>query len=223
MIGELAMMKKALRRRIARRADLAYNKDSRRSFASESDSGLQDNDDIVQGCDARDSSGLKSNKILSQKGSKHLSRFTVSLVVPRPEQHTVLNTSITGGSRNDAIRSDFTGTQNTASSASKTKKAGAPAKGNFKNTAPSNGCSNMKPAGQSGSSVIRLDVVREDAEREQGGSLSPRRDRSALGNKVGGERERGDAERVATARSDSTAKELLKWYTDEKVFPEEVN
>lgn len=229
VIGELAMMKRSLHRRIARRADFAYNKDSRRSFASESDGGLRDNS-IVQGCDARNSSELKSNKILSQQeGSKHPaslhpSRFTVSLIVPRPEQHTVLNTSITGGSRDHAIRSDFTETPNAASSASNTKRTGEPAKGSIKNTAPSSGSSTIKPANQSGSSVIRLDIVREDAEREQGGPLSPRRDRSALDNKAGGEREGEGAERVASARSrsrsDSTAKELLEWYTDEQVFPD---
>lgn len=194
------MIKRALRRRVTRRADLVYNKDSGRSFASESDSGLRDHG--------------------KHPANPRLSRFTVSLIVPHPEQHTVFNSSITGGRRDDAIRSDFTATQNITSSASNTKKNGAPAKADIKLAAPSSGSSTIKPSDQSGSSVIRLDIVREDAEREQGATLSPRRHRSASDNGMGREGERGGAERVASARSDSTAKELLKWYTDEQVFPE---
>lgn len=180
-------------------------------------------------------------------GSKHAteprySKFAVSVVIPQPQQHdgVVTTGSIDHvGSKNRGMdnrdargnsagkRDNKVGNRTTPLSSRVFSTSSKPVGGGRKSTLSAGGEQHVAPAanktrhGQFNTaavrSTIKLDIVKTDMERDGGGGVtSPIRSGGAgagageLGSSVGG----GAA---ATAKSDSSAREVLRWYIDEQV------
>lgn len=143
------------------------------------------------------------------------SKLAASVVIPRPEQHTGLTAADVGGDvgGGGGHCSKIAQTSPSSHMSSKKGKGRAPSAATGA-TAP---VSSARASGKLGyGSTIRLDVVRADTERAGGTSVSPQKGVSA-GAKSGGVSQ-GSAGAAGLARSDSTARELLKWYSDEQVI-----
>ena len=227
--------KRALDRRITRRTDLAddlaesYDCVSSASAAKSNLQARGKNGDVWNGENHVNLSSSSSNLPCQHGGQKkggrkrraepRFSSFVVSLTVPRPEQHTNLN-AVNAGDGCDVITRK-NGNARTITSVSPSAKTSAAAKDRnaryIVTMRPTTASSTANPANsaQSGS-MIRLDVVRADAEEKEGATSLPRL-ADASGNETDG-KGRGDGKPIASARSDSTARELLKWYADEQVI-----
>ena len=168
------------------------------------------------------------------------SKFAVSVVVPRPQQHDGAAAAVGSDQKGETKRGkssrdsrggnaggkDDKGHHRTAPLASRafstsTKPAGR------KSTSPAGGGEHHTPADNSRSepnaavfrSTIRLDIVKTDMERDGGsggGVMSPARS----GGTGPGELGSGGGGAAAAAKSDSSARELLRWCIDEQVMRE---
>lgn len=246
MVEELARMKRAFARRNTRQTQLptddVLGSNDGSSLASTAESSLRSGDYYAGGDGSGGDRGTGSatahgtmhnvagaTKVTRGKQRKNLavrcveprfSRFSVSVVVPRPHQHTGSTTAANitniergsyGAGRKNMDRAHSGGPYAAPSARSTSAPLSTPM------TKSSTSSSSIPQTNPTASGCkIRLDIVRMDAERGGGGIVLPHRSVGA-GAEEGG-RGGGGGAAAASAGSDSAAKELLKWYCDEQVI-----
>ena len=170
--------------------------------------------------------GSRDGKCASFSAEPRFSRFSLSLSIPRPKQHS----GLTAADMVDSNRHGEAGEENKKEASSNNNGTG---KSSSHNNRGGDGggrarkSSTEKKAGNSSSgtpavapeasaiasgSKLRLDIVRADADRNTG--LSPRSPRPGAEGSGGGPTGMG----AAPARFDSAARELLQGYEDEQVL-----
>lgn len=221
MIKEISRARKALNHRPSNHDENAGGSDSTVSSTARSGHSC-DLSSGAWGTNVSNASGTSSSlfgngntrkkkkikKKVAPPPEARLSRVAISVVVPKPKQHSE-TIAITGDSVNENNKDNGRTTGNAVSASTPkttTTQAAAPvALNNAERNAP------MAPGENATSSktrhyqpatvgaTLRLDIVRTDL--EGGGS-------EAAGLRVGG---------GGLAKSDSAAREILKWYSDEQV------